>query len=146
MDANTTVALASAAMVPGAVDGGGEIIVQLVVTFIVAIMSAFSYYGLKWLKTSELAKKYQIDTDKLEGLLEKAVTYAAGYGENKARDYASKKNLSIKYLESVDPAMVKMYGDKLETMIQRKAFEMQKTGWIDTDGDGVPDTPPSDKA
>lgn len=142
MDMNTTVTTAATAVVPFISTGGSEILVQLFIIVITSLLSVMSYYGIKWLKTSVLAKKYNIDTERVEHLLEKAVIYASGYGETKARDYITKKNLSIKYLESVDPALVKQYGDKLNDMIKRKAFEMEKEGWVDTDGDGVPDAPP----
>lgn len=143
MDLNASAAVAAAVINPVVSNGSAEILIQLFILVITAALSAASYYGIKWLKTSALAKKYNVDTARVEDILEKAVIYATGFGEAKARDYVTKKNLSIKYLESVDPTMVKQYGDKLNDMIKRKAFEMEKEGWVDTDGDGVPDAPPS---
>lgn len=142
MDVNATVTTAASAVVPIISTGGSEVLVQLFLIVITGLLSILGYYGIKWLKTSEYGKRHALETVKLEAFLEQAVVFASGVGEKVVRDYVTKKDLSIKYLNSVDPSIVKKYGDNINTMIKRKAFEMNKEGWIDTDGDGVPDSPP----
>ena len=125
-----------------ALSSSQELLIQLLMIVALVTLSAIGYYGDKVLRTNATVKKYVHDTDKLESILEKAVIFAEGAITAVIKDKVSKTDVAFKYIKDIDPTLIKKHGENIQAMVKRKAYEMGKEGWIDTDGDGVPDTPP----
>ncbi len=100
-----------------------EIVYQLAAIFISAITGIVGMYVKSWLKTNKYAKEYNLYNEKVERTLDNAVMYAEATAKKYAGEQISKRELSLKYLDMVDPEMVAKQGTKLELMLDRKVAQ-----------------------
>lgn len=103
----------------------GELVYQLASLVISAVVTIVGAYIRNWMKTSELAKKYQLDNEATERILRNAVVYAEEQGKLLAKTGIDKRHLAIKYVETVKPELIHDYGSKLEVMVDRKAAQLK---------------------
>jgi len=105
-------------------DNGTQQLVYELLKLVMGLVGLVTtYYVNKWLNTNATAKKYELD----KIITEKAVEDAVVYAEKKGMEYGlkgiKKKELSLKYLDDVNPELISKYGDKLDVIIDRKVAE-----------------------
>lgn len=103
-----------------------ELIYQLLTLVASGVLATIGAYLSTYIKTKIDVTKYGFENDKLERIITNAVDYA----EQKATSYAKKHSLSLagsqkldyarNYINMVDRNIVKDYGDSLKLMIERK--------------------------
>ena len=106
-----------------------ELINQGLILLITAIFAVVGAYLKQLIKTKVDVTKYGFENDRVERILDNAVSYA----EKKAKDYskgqvsniASSKKLDFarQYINTVDRNVVKKYGTQLNAMIERKVAQ-----------------------
>jgi len=143
-DANST------AVVPDpALASTNALITQVVMVIIVAILLIGSYYLFKKTRSSDSFKaklnEFGYDETHFESLVMGAITFAEKMAETAIGAAVSKNKHSIDFLKEVDPGLINTYGAAVQTYVKDKAVSIGKTGWTDSDGDGVLDTPPATK-
>lgn len=117
--------MSTAASLPAAT-GGTELLLQLLVLVSTVVFGAIGYFGVKWLHTSAYAKKYNLDNERTERVLENALLWAESFLKTQGDNYILKHSLSVTYFNKVAPDLVKKYGDALNDMLARKAQQMIK--------------------
>lgn len=125
MDNNITALTAVASSIPVTATGGSEIVVQLFLLVVTAVIGILGYFAMKWLRTSEYAKKYNLDNERTERILVNAIDWVNNIVKKEGGSYLVKHKLSISYFNSVAPDLVKKYGDALNDMVTRKMAQMQ---------------------
>lgn len=125
MDNNITALTAVAASIPATATGGSEIVVQLFLLVATVVVGAIGYFAMKWLRTSEYAKKYNLDNERTERILTNAIDWVNNIVKTEGGSYLVKHNLSVSYFNKVAPDLVKKYGDALNDMVARKMAQMQ---------------------
>lgn len=105
-----------------------EIIYQLIGIVGTVLMALLSVAAKKLIDKFNL-EKYGLEIKDLEEVVGNAVDYAENYGKQQAKKYskkiASKDKLDLarEYINKVDTKTVKKYGDKLDTIIERKVSQ-----------------------
>jgi len=108
----------------GVLDNATQQIVYELVKMILGLAGLVTtYYVNKWLQTNSFAKKYELDEIITEKTLERAVMYAEQKGREQAVKGIKKRELANEYIDMLEPDMVKKYGTKLDTMLDRKVSE-----------------------
>lgn len=104
----------------------GELLYQVASVIISAGIAMAAVYIRNWVKTSEAAKKYQLDNDITERVLSNAVVYAEEQGKLLVKDGLEKRKFAIEYIEKVKPELIQEYGNGLEVMVDRKVAELKE--------------------
>jgi len=91
--------------------------------FISLLFTAVSGFAINWLRTSSTAAKYKLNNDRIEATIANAIDYAENATKKVAMDGLAKKKYAIKYIEGIDPSIIKEKGDSLELMIDRKVYQ-----------------------
>ncbi len=104
--------------------GTQQLAFEVATTIIAIIFGLIAYYGKRFLTTNEYAIKYNLNNEATERILENAVLYAEAKAKGLAKDQINKRELSIKYIDSIKPELIKEYGDKLEIMLDRKVQQV----------------------
>jgi uncharacterized protein HemY len=97
-----------------------EIVSILVGTIVTVIFGFISTKVKHFLDTNELVAKYNLRNEQVERTLANAVMYAETAVKQAANKQIAKKELAMKYIDKIDPAIVSEYGDKLDMMVDRK--------------------------
>jgi len=103
-----------------------ELIYQLLILVASGVLATIGAYLKSYIKTKIDVTRYGFENDKLERIITNAVDYA----EQKASCYAKKHSASLAgsqklnyartYINMVDQNIVKDYGDSLKLMIERR--------------------------
>ncbi len=106
-----------------------ELINQVLILIITAIFAIIGAYLKQLIKTKIDVTKYGFENERVERILDNAVSYA----EQKAKDYtksqsaniASSKKLDFarQYINTVDRKVVQKYGNELNQMLERKVAQ-----------------------
>lgn len=104
--------------------GGEQIVYQGAVIFISLLCMVVTYFLVKFLRTSDFAKKYNLDNERTERILANAIAYAECVALKAAGAYIDKKKLQIKYFNAVAPDLVQKYGVMLSDMLERKGAQI----------------------
>lgn len=91
--------------------------------FISLLFTALSGFAISWLRTSSTAKKYKLNNDRIEATIANAIDYAENATKKASMDGLAKKQYAIKYIEGIDPSIIREKGDSLELMIDRKVYQ-----------------------
>ena len=98
----------------------GELVYQLAAVVISVVTTILGVYAKNWLRTSATAKKYELDNNYIENVLNNAVLYAEQAGKRVAAKGIEKQKLAYSYIDTIDKGLVKEQGNKLEMMLDRK--------------------------
>jgi len=105
-------------------DTGTQQLVYEVLKLLMSLVGLVTtYYVNKWLSTNATAKKYELDKIITEEAVENAVVYAEKKGMELGLKGIEKKELSLKYLDDVNPEIISKLGNKLDVVIDRKVAE-----------------------
>jgi len=106
-----------------------ELINQSIIIGITFIFGVVGAYLKTLIKTKIDVTKYGFENDRVERILDNAVSYA----EKKAKDYSKSQSANIasskkldfarKYINTVDRSVVEKYGTELNSMIERKVAQ-----------------------
>ena len=106
-----------------------ELINQGLILLITAIFAIVGAYLKKLITTKIDVTKYGFENDRVERILDNAVSFA----EQKAKDYSRGKSANIasskkldfarNYINTVDKSVVEKYGTQLNSMIERKVAQ-----------------------
>lgn len=125
MENNVTALATAAASLPVASTGGTELTLQLFLLVATIVIGLIGYFAMKWLRTSEYAKKYNLDNERTERILTNAIAWVDGIVKTEGNAYLIKHKLSIAYFNKVAPDLVKKYGDAINDMVTRKMVQLQ---------------------
>jgi len=101
-----------------------ELVYQAASIGITTIFSIVGIYAKRWLSTNATLAEYGLYNDKVERVLENAVSYAEEKSKALVGEEIKKKDLALKYVEMVSPDVIEKEGDKLEAMIDRKVHQV----------------------
>ncbi len=107
-----------------------EIIYQVIAITISGILGLIGVYVKNFLTTKIDIAKYGFENDRVERIITNAVDYA----EQKSREYAKgiarntasseKLDLARQYINQIDKNIVTKYGNDLDLMIERKVIQV----------------------
>ena len=101
-----------------------ELVIQGALMVISLVTTIIGAYAKKWLETSAFSKKYNLDNEITERLLNNAVNYAEAIAKQKAIKGIEKKKLAQEYLDKISPDTVAKYGSQLDMMLERKVVQV----------------------
>jgi len=107
-------------------NGTQELLYQLVALIISGLMTVLSVYLKKFLQTNKYAVEYNLYNEKTERVLENAVMYAEEKAKSYAKGQVKKRDLAVKYIDSISPDIIAKEGKKLEFMLDRKVSQLVK--------------------
>ena len=117
------------------------------VVVIVVLFAALSWFITTKVRKSDTLKaklnEFGYDESHFEKLVLGAIMHAEKLATMAAKKAIDKNTHSIDFLKTVDPELIDKYGEQVKDIVSKKASELGKVGWTDTDGDGVLDTPPA---
>ena len=117
------------------------------VVVIVVLFAALSWFITTKVRKSDTLKtklnEFGYDESHFEKLVLGAITHAEKLATMAAKKAIDKNTHSIDFLKTVDPELIDKYGEQVKDIVSKKASDLGKVGWTDTDGDGVLDTPPA---
>ena len=135
MEANATAAATTlvnaVAAVPVSATGGTEFVIQAVTVGLTVLFALITFGVLYWIRHSSAAAKWNLNNEKTEATLKHAIDFAEGLAKSTASGVVNKKGASVDYFNKVAPELVKQYGSALDSMIERKAAELNTSGYTE---------------
>jgi uncharacterized protein HemY len=101
-----------------------ELVSMIVGTIVTVIFGFISAKVKHFLDTNELVAKYNLRNEQVERTLANAVMYAETAVRQSVNKQIAKKDLAMKYIDKIDPAIISEYGDKLDLMLDRKVVSV----------------------
>jgi len=97
-----------------------EIVYQFTAIILSAVSTIVGVYVKQWVKTNQYVVEYKLYNDKVENLLDNAISFAEAKARHGIHDGIARKKFAMEYLDTISPDVVHKEGTKLSLMIDRK--------------------------